>query len=448
MDRSDFEYNIKNKLQDYQEDASSVSWRRMFMRLHRSRFYLGLILLAVFVLAGILLFNGGEPEPSAKAKAVPAGKQQVAEAATAVFEYAEDNSTTDIKSSDEISGDVKDKADLPAEKNAPIVQKPYKAEQKTLMDQNKEYPGSELNNQQSFSPQPGGNYGMSTGLITSLEAYSSKLETVHRDSIRNRRGSIYRTDYYAPPESRSRRFELSVEAGPSLSWSGISDEPGYENLIINRKEFEQPLLYASFGLKMSYRIFGKLILRSGLDYSVYGEKQDYSMSWDVYDPESSYFRQDTIWGYIYDPPIYGKPVILGYDSSWVEVYREFNEKRQNNNRYSYFELPLLMGYRFENDKFIIQPNAGVSLGFLNSSAGYIHTGLPGSFEKLETETGLVKQTIWSTLLEFDLAWKLAEGQRIFIKPYYRRTWNSIMENYPLEVRYHQAGLKFGYTICF
>lgn len=242
------------------------------------------------------------------------------------------------------------------------------------------------------------------------------------------------------------RFSLSLELGRNVSWKSLSGDSQYQNFIDYREANEERTANTVFGIKFNYHL-KNWVFSTGLNYTTIGEKINYNINETVVDPEGGYFNVDTLWASIYDQNGNWVPMIIGYDKTWVEEYKNENYTIENINTYSYFEIPVLIGYSFHKGNFTVRPSMGVSLGLLFSANGKLPTINPPEFSELSNESNYLKPVIGNLIFDLSLEYLLNENYGLFIKPFYNKGLNSIYQNYPLSGNYNNAGIKIGVSIC-
>ncbi len=242
------------------------------------------------------------------------------------------------------------------------------------------------------------------------------------------------------------RFSLSLELGRNISWKSLSGDSQYQNFIDYREANEEIIANTVFGMKFNYHL-KNWVFSTGLNYTTIGEKINYNINETVVDPDGGYFNVDTLWASIYDQHGNWVPMIIGYNKTWVEEYKNENYTIENINTYSYFEIPVLIGYSFHKGNFTVRPSVGLSLGLLFSASGKLPNINPPEFSELSNESNYLKPVIGNLIFDLSLEYLLNENYGIFIKPFYNKGLNSIYQNYPLSGNYNNAGIKIGVNIC-
>ncbi len=257
----------------------------------------------------------------------------------------------------------------------------------------------------------------------------------------------FRDDYFLPEEIRTPRFGISLSAGPSLYRNtyqvGNLEEGIYKFESLNNNPLED--INAELGI--TYRL-GNWEFGSGITFNQYKASFSITKNEHYLDAEQSYYRQDTIWGYIYDPPILGKPIILGYDSTYIEVFKTEIIQQSTEARFTYLGIPLNLGYRFEHGKYYMKPWVGMNFSFLVSASGEIPMEANGELTELEPDSKYLENFISRLNMGFEAAYAIRPGQYIFINAEFERSLNGTYMNYPLRKKDQRAGISLGYKITF
>lgn len=274
--------------------------------------------------------------------------------------------------------------------------------------------------------------------ISSLD-FETNLATTPDSSLI---GYNRRTDIL-PPDARKQWFSVNIYAGPSYSESTIT---GFESEYIALRNLNET---NSLGWTMGsdLRIHIKnWIITSGINYSVYNQNRSYNHSFQEYSPDNSYFDYDTTWVWIFDPPDYGTPKVANIDSSWVKVYEDVTIDNSGLNQLKYFEIPLLVGYRFNTNMFALEINTGVSAGFLV----YSKVEVPDFANNNHiVEADQMRSTMFNFVANASLYYYLNRRTSLFVSPYYKQNLHSIFnENYPVKQQFKTIGVNFGVNILF
>lgn len=279
----------------------------------------------------------------------------------------------------------------------------------------------------------------------SLTAINSLgLETIiTTEPDSNLLGYNLRNDALAPG-LRKQWLSLNIYAGPSFSGSVIS---GYELEPEAWKNSNESNKFGwSIGTDLRFHI-KNWIITTGLNYSVYNQNQTYSHTFKEYSPDNSYFDYDTTWVWIFDAPDFGKPRVKTIDSSWVEVYDDVTISKSGLDQLKYFEIPLLVGYRFNGNMFAIELNTGVSAGFLVYSS---IIKIPVLTNNLQTvDASQMNKSIINFIANASIYYHVNKKTSLFVSPYYKQNLRSLFkETYPVKQQFKTIGVNFGVNILF
>lgn len=228
-----------------------------------------------------------------------------------------------------------------------------------------------------------------------------------------------------------------------------TDNSEYDNFIEQKNNAVQTSFsFNSFGLHTGfYR--NNIQFKTGFGYTNITDKYKFTLilnnptektnlifNNNPYDFEQNgtYYNIDTIGGY-YHYTFMQDSIIHLFDSSWVDItdsnivnmydsvqfvqYDSLKNKEYLNN-YSYFEIPLSIGYRFQYNNFEITPEAGIIAGYLYKKEGI---NISNDLNNNETyiKTFPYKKFIISGSLALNINYNITENLGIFIEPSYRQT---------------------------
>jgi hypothetical protein len=184
----------------------------------------------------------------------------------------------------------------------------------------------------------------------------------------------------------------------------------------------------------------------GLGYTTYGEKLHYQLSETVVDPEGGYFDVDSLWMPNYNAENNYDPILIGYNTTWVDEYKQIFYGVENTNLYHYVEIPVSIGYRFNHNSFSVSPSVGMSLGILYQASGRLLTSNSGAFEDISKNSDYLQSNVNNVSFGLSLEYLVTPNYGLYIKPFYKQGLNSIYKNYPLSASFRNAGFKIGINI--
>ena len=227
---------------------------------------------------------------------------------------------------------------------------------------------------------------------------------------------------------------------------GMAPNPQYSQTL------EECIISLPLDLRVNYNLNNKFSLSSGINTASLGEKIDY------YDVHENYMVYDSNFidtvcniGTFHvpyydintnqmDTAIYSLMMDTSY---WVnESYEEESVNNYNvQNRYTYLNIPFMIGYQFKINNINIGLRAGGAVGFrINNSNGmYYNSNIQGlhSFK--------AKKTIYNIVTTASIGYQF-KNIEMFIEPrYWFNLTNSILKS-DIDHRYHVLGLNIGVSL--
>ena len=267
-------------------------------------------------------------------------------------------------------------------------------------------------------------------LITPLRLLETRIEMV----LQSGKAPAKRTlPEVLPPtgdsvDSASHR-SLGFEGYTGLAFSQFS---GFEAGTTGHLELRDQgswLLAPSVGTGLRYQK-GNWYVAAGIAWKRIGQKVDFNLTTNDLDNQLSYWKYDTTWIYIYDPPFYGEPWPASVDSSFVAVFKK--QSYSGVLAVDYLSIPLMVGYRLRE--------GGVSVG-----AGFgLQLSLPVGYQ------GKAPNAALSQLLEAkaEMSHQMDVGFRVEMEGaalFHRRYWFFFRPNATFGVSNHtggESGLKY------
>ena len=228
----------------------------------------------------------------------------------------------------------------------------------------------------------------------------------------------------------------------------------------NNEESMKPSYY--FGLNFGQQL-NKLNWQVGLNYATYQEQINYSSEisapsllntsyWNLFNTTdttvSGKWVIDSIFAghWSYDTT-YMNTVDSNYVEQWdtTIVTKQDSTLQQNNGVHSlsYFEIPLFVGYTFGKDKWFLDVQPGVSVGFLSGSRGsrYIDKNLRGLVEP-SASLEQFNKVIWKAHLRVGVRY-VFEKWDLGLYPHYSYTLNNVLNSTKVDQRYGNFGVSIG-----
>lgn len=290
-----------------------------------------------------------------------------------------------------------------------------------------------------------------------LDAFSQNLlDSVIEDSIQKAPDSLQNEMVELFDSMKvEKKFSISFSLGTNYIMKqnsildpsqGMAPNPQYSQTL------EECIISLPLDLRVNYNLNNKFSLSSGINTASLGEKIDYNDVHENYMVYDSNFI-DTVCniGTFHvpyydintnqmDTAIYSLMMDTSY---WVnESYEEESINNYNvQNRYTYLNIPFMIGYQFKINNINIGLRAGGAVGFrINNSNGmYYNSNIQGlhSFK--------AKKTIYNIVTSASLGYQF-KNIEMFIEPrYWFNLTNSILKS-DIDHKYHVLGLNIGVSL--
>jgi hypothetical protein len=433
---------IREKLINYQEDTSPNFWLRLNTRLSRPRIINGVIL-SIATIAG-LLFWLMMPKPDVEANILKKPNTEQNTTINISKQTIEKQLSTNlfINSQDNNSQVANEQIESVNEKN---VSTPVGVAAITFGEINvtTRQPTNNLNIQNSLlilrdSIQVN---NLEPRLVSKLTTEEDSQTLMPENTGRSQDNQSYKDRFLF------RNFSISLEYGQGITRKSFDNDPQFQEFIDFRLNNEEQLVNSSYGIKFNYH-HKNWVVSTGLDYTSIGEKLNYNLEETVIDPEGGYYLYDTIWANIINPDFEMIPMVIGYDITRVEEYKNVKYKIDNVNRYSYIEIPALIGYNFRINQLNICPSMGLTFGFLYNASGKLPKLDSTNFNEIKYNSIYLKPIATNLVFDLSLEYTFSRKYDVFIKPYFKKGLGSIYKNYPLSGSYTNTGIKIGLNIYF
>jgi hypothetical protein len=290
-----------------------------------------------------------------------------------------------------------------------------------------------------------------------LDAFSQNLlDSVIEDSIQKAPDSLQNEMVELFDSMKvEKKFSISFSLGTNYIMKqnsildpsqGMAPNPQYSQTL------EECIISLPLDLRVNYNLNNKFSLSSGINTASLGEKIDY------YDVHENYMVYDSNFidtvcniGTFHvpyydintnqmDTAIYSLMMDTSY---WVnESYEEESINNYNvQNRYTYLNIPFMIGYQFKINNINIGLRAGGAVGFrINNSNGmYYNSNIQGlhSFK--------AKKTIYNIVTTASIGYQF-KNIEMFIEPrYWFNLTNSILKS-DIDHKYHVLGLNIGVSL--
>lgn len=240
------------------------------------------------------------------------------------------------------------------------------------------------------------------------------------------------------------RFSLLMSVSPSYNVANLQSMPAYDDVKNYQLAHESSAISYSAGLDFQVT-FKKWFVQTGLAYSRFKNNRNYNYSFKAYDSLNSQYVNDTTWGWLFDPPVIGEPIVIGIDSVFVPVYNEINEGA---NEWDYLEIPLLLGYNFNKSRFTVNIATGFSYGIFIKAKGNVPSiDEKNVFTNLSDSKNKLNQQQLNYILQVGISYHITPDWSIMANPFYKQNMRSVFDNaYPIEERFRTFGIKFGFIV--
>jgi len=430
---------FKDKLGNLEVETSENLWRRLYLLL----IYKKLVLWGVFVLLVItgifFLFQGTD---SIKAnRTVKSGNKLPASSLTV------QSSETETTSSESNVKNYNHDTSIAMQDKEAISENTENKREETV-----ELPGNNTGSGNTNPKEQGKTVesnlsGFKIGYITTLNV--SAFKTGDNLPLNIIKKPFTGNDYSAGDgEPNPKRKKVLWSADFTLNPAYIATRQSCEYVYPdNSYHFEYNsrnifILGASAGISAS---INHLFLKSGFEYSSYGQDAAYVFTTDEVDNGQSYYNYDTTWGWVYDPPeIYPYP--LSIDSTFVTVYKTENINAKN--RFDYLEIPFLIGYKSDGDKKVsFEISTGCTFGFLISASGKIPSPVDKSLLDMDKTSSFIRNRSVNYIARIGVRLRLSDRTGFIISPFYKRSLRSVYENsFPVKQNFNTFGISFGFDI--
>jgi hypothetical protein len=250
------------------------------------------------------------------------------------------------------------------------------------------------------------------------------------------------TNLFIPNKKTS--ISLAFFVSPAYNIPEMSATSVYNENLEYKKTHEKASVSLSAGVDFQLNL-KNWYLQTGLSYSKFSNNRNYNHTFLAYDSLRSYYENDTTWGWVYDPPDFGKPVPIAIDSVLVAVYNDINEGK---NEWNYLEIPLLVGYKLNKGRFSFDLATGVSYGLLINTSGNVpSTAEKNIFTELSEMNSLMNRNQFNYILQIGVSYHITPVWSIMAKPYYKQNLQSVFDkSYPVDQRFRALGMKFGLIV--
>ena len=249
-----------------------------------------------------------------------------------------------------------------------------------------------------------------------------------------------------------KKFSISFSLGTNYIMKQNSILDPSQGMAPNSQTLEDCIVSLPLDLRLNYNLNNKFSLSTGINTASLGEKIDYNDVHENYMVYDSNFI-DTVCniGTFHipyydintnqmDTAIYS---IMMDTSYWInESYEEESINNYNvQNKYTYLNIPFMIGYQFKIKNISIGLRAGGAVGFrINNSNGmYYNSNIQGlhSFK--------AKKTIYNIVTTASVGYQFKKIE-MFVEPkYWFNLTNSVLKS-NIDHKYHLLGLNIGVSL--
>jgi hypothetical protein len=256
------------------------------------------------------------------------------------------------------------------------------------------------------------------------------------------------------PEDANETFKkwtFSVFGGPSLINKKIAGG-STDAYLVKRNDEEANIVSMSYGLRMNYNFNEKINFSLGANSLTYGEDVNYSTIYSTSESigsvskDSSYLEYtytavpDTINGG-YDTTV----TIAMIDTTFMVDTTIININATDyagKNRFTYLQIPIMVGYKFTFNKLSVNVRLGGSYGvLLKNSGSYVDNNVSN------IELPNLRKTMINLVASATIGYQLKK-MNVFIEPKFRLNSGSIITHPEIKQRYTSIGCNFGLSFDF
>lgn len=162
----------------------------------------------------------------------------------------------------------------------------------------------------------------------------------------------------------------------------------------------------------------------------------------TYVSDSMIHVSDSIWQSIIDTNL-----VSIYDSTLKTVYDTLKNKKLRNT-YSYFEIPVMVGYEVSLGNFDFALKGGIITSFLINTSGNNTTYNTGELNSISTYLPFEK-VFFSGIISVSVNYNITDHWGVYAEPYYRQSLSGMLQNNNiLNQRVNAYGARFGLRYKF
>jgi hypothetical protein len=279
----------------------------------------------------------------------------------------------------------------------------------------------------------------------------SRIETIQipnftsgPDSLSRRFFKKSTEDYYVLPENRTNKYSLTLAAGPVFSIDKVPSNNYNNESLSYVSSYKNPGYRIDLGFEMRIKNF---LLITGLGYTFQNQTLSFYDQNLILDPDKGYYAKDTIWAYIYNPPVIGKPVVLGIDSAWVDGFRTKTDTYIAKNKLHYFRIPVSIAYQLKSNNFTYQPFIGISINYLSGSSITVPVRKNENIVYLKSPENHLQRITTKVHFGLGISYDFNAKSSIFINSSFEQNLNAVFVGLPINNENKMISVLFGYKFA-
>jgi len=254
----------------------------------------------------------------------------------------------------------------------------------------------------------------------------------------------------APEDATFKKWTFSVFGAPSRinkKITGVSSDA----YLTKRNNEEANIVSMSYGLRMNYNFSQKINVSLGANSLTYGEDVNYSTIYSTSESMSSVSKDSSYLEYIYTAV---QDSNGGYDTLVTTIMIDTTfmvdtsiinvnaTDYAGKNRFTYLQIPIMIGYKFTFNKLSVNVRLGGSYGILIKNSG---SYVDNSISNIELPN--LRKTMINMVASTTIAYQLKK-MNVFIEPKFRLNSGSIITHPEFQQRYTSIGCNFGLSFDF
>ena len=239
--------------------------------------------------------------------------------------------------------------------------------------------------------------------------------------------------------SKAKKWSIAVFAGPSIINKNVS---GNENSLYytTREDIEKNITVLNYGVELGYFFNKNINVAAGVNALTYGEDIKHTIEETKIEIISVISSYDTVINY--DSLLVPIDTVITPNFTDETTSETTSEDASSKNRYTYLQVPFMLGYKKRFNKFGVNVKAGIVYGrLIKSSGGYINENNT-AFEPTE-----LKQHVFSFAASTVLSYSVKKFN-LLIEPKYQSNLSNVFPKSETTQKYSAFGISFGIGIDF